>query len=124
MLVADKQTNNNEGIYFVYSKLAQIYEQTDKTACFSYLTKALASAKQLKDNLYIASAHLEIGDYYYRERELIPALKSFLSAKEFMRNSKDEENEAKIETRLNDLKIKMGERMYNAILESFNGKNE
>ncbi len=123
-LEADKTTHNNEGIYFVYSKLSAIYESSDKQTSYKYLLGALQAAKRLKDKLYIASAYLETGDYYYRQQQYPQAIKAYLSAKHFLDAETDKENKLKIDMRLKDLKIKLGEKQYNLTAEGFKYNDE
>lgn len=123
-LEADKATHNNEGLYFVYSKLSAIYETKDKQTSYKFLLNALQAAKRLGDKLYIASAYLETGDYYYRQQQLPQAIKAYLSAKHFLDSDADKENKAKIEMRLKDLKIKLGEKQYNLTAEGFRYNDE
>jgi len=123
-LEADKATHNNEGMYFVYTKLSAIYETKDKQTGYKFLLSALQAAKRLKDKLYIASAYLETGDYYYRQKEYPQAIKAYLSAKHFLDSDTDKENKAKIEIRLKDLKIKLGEQQYNLTAEGFRYNDE
>lgn len=123
-LEADKITHNNEGIYFVYSKLSAIYESTDKQTSYKYLLGALQAAKRLKDKLYIASAYLETGDYYYRQKQYPQAIKAYLSANHFLDAETDKENKLKIDMRLKDLKIKLGEKQYNITAEGFKYNDE
>lgn len=123
-LDADKLTNNHEGIYFVYKKLAEIYENSDRQTSYKYLLNSLQAAKRLGDKLYIADIYLEIGDYYYRQNANTQAIKAYLSAKHFTNNDTDLENKHKIEIRLKDLKIKLGEQKYNLTAEGFRYNDE
>ena len=74
--------------------------------------------------MYISSAYLEIGDYYYRQNADLQAIKAYLSAKHFIDTEIDIENKTKIETRLKDLKIKLGTQKYNLIIEGFKYNDE
>ena len=123
-LEADKLTHNNEGLYFVYTKLSSFYEETDKQLSYKYLLNGLQAAKRLNDKLYIANAYLEIGDYYYRQKANVQAIKAYLSAKHFIDLENDLENKIKIETRLKDLKIKLGEEKYKLMIEGFKYNDE
>lgn len=123
-LEADKITHNNEGLLFVYTKLSSLYEKVDKQTSYKYLLNALQAAKRLNDKLYISSAYLEIGDYYYRQNSDLQAVKAYLSAKHFIDVEIDIENKTKIETRLKDLKIKLGEQKYHLITEGFKYNDE
>ncbi len=123
-LEADKSTHNNEGMYFVYTKLSAIYENRDKQTSYKFLLNALQATKRLGDKLYIASAYLEIGDYYYRQHQYPQAIKAYLSANHFLDTETDKENKSKIETRLKDLKIKLGETQYNLTANGFRYNDE
>ncbi len=123
-LDADKLTHNNEGLHFVYTKLSSLYEKVDNQTSYKYLLNALQAAKRLNDKLYISSAYLEIGDYYYRQNSDLQAIKAYLSAKHFIDTEIDIENKTKIETRLKDLKIKLGTQKYNSIIEGFKYNDE
>ena len=123
-LEADKTTHNNEGLYFVYTKLSSLYEKEDKQTSYKYLLTALQVAKRLNDKFYITTAYLEIGDYYYRQNANEQAIKAYLSAKHFIDKGNDLENKSKINIRLKDLKIKLGETKYSQFTESFKYHDE
>ena len=104
--------------------MAEIYENSDRQTSYKYLLNSLQAAKRLGDKLYIADIYLEIGDYYYRQNANTQAIKAYLSAKHFTNNDTDLENKHKIEIRLKDLKIKLGEQKYNLTAEGFRYNDE
>ena len=117
-LEVDKVMQNNEGLYFVYTKLASLYAKSDDATAYQYLLNALQSAKRTKDNFYCASAYLEIGNYYYSHKAYKQSLKANLSAKHFIdlnESAENNENIERINIKLKELKIVLGAAEYNNI---------
>ena len=115
----DKLHENWDGLYFAYSKLATIYQTKSITIAIDFSFNALDAAKKLKDNVYIASTYIQIGDYYYQSNSNADALKSYLLAKAFLIKQPNPENIRKIDVRINDMKAKLGSEMFNKITAEF-----
>ena len=115
----DKQHDNWDGLFFAYTKLATIYQTKSLTFALDFSFKALEAAKNLKDNVCIASTYIQIGDYYYQSNSNIDALKSYLLAKALLLKQPNPENIRKIDVRINDMKAKLGTERFNKITSEF-----
>lgn len=118
----DKDNNNVEGTYYSASKLASILHRRNSEKALEYYAEALRCAKEINDVFYIISASLEIGDYHYDRKQDEIALKYYIKAYALARNNLSSENLQKINTRLNDLKFRLGndkfENLAKIIVES------
>lgn len=118
----DKESNNKEGTYYSASKLASILHKRNSEKALDYYTEALSCAKDINDVFYIISASLEIGDYHYDKKQDEIALKYYIKSYALARNNLSSENLQKINTRLNDLKFRLGndkfENLAKIIVES------
>lgn len=119
---ADIKLNNFEGLYFGYSKLAQINQSKNSSLALEYLVKAMGAAKRLDDSFYLASAYLDLGDFYYNRKIDDKALKSYLSAKKLVVKQSNEENVQKVNTRINDLKVRLGNVKFTQLINEFKRK--
>ena len=108
----DEAYNNWDGLYFAYSKLASIYQSKSLTIASDYSLKALNAAKELQDNVLIASTYIQLGDYYYQSGTNEDALKSYLLAKALMLKQPNPDNIRKIDVRINDMRNKLGNDLY------------
>lgn len=121
-LEADKKLNNFEGLYFGYSKLAHINQAKNPSLALEYLVKAMGAARRLDDSFYSASAYLDLGDFYYNRKIDDKALKSYLSAKKLVAKQSNEENIQKVNTRINDLKVRLGNAKFTQLINEFKRK--
>lgn len=108
----DEAHKNWDGLYFAYSKLASIYQSKSLTIASDYSLKALNAAKELKDNVLMASTYIQLGDYYYQSGTNEEALKSYLLAKALMLKQPNPENIRKTDVRINDMRNKLGNELY------------
>ncbi len=115
----NKSGGSFEELYFIYDKLAQNVKYSDVAAYFKYLTDAKKAALKLKDNFKLAFTLCEIGDYYYAKKLNNDAVFSYLEAKKVLGQSASEENIEKINSRLEDMKIKMGVEAYDNAIREF-----
>lgn len=115
----DKIQNNYEGLYFGYSKLAHIFQSESPQKAIEYLVKALGAARRLDDCFYAASVYLDLGDFYYNRKVDIKALKAYLSAKKLILKQPNEENLQKVNTRINDLKVRLGDAKFIKLMSEF-----
>lgn len=114
-LETDKKDNNPSGVYFAARELSKIYEQSDTELAIEYIKTALRCAHDLHDTFKAAFAYLELGDLYYSFNQDEMALESFFEAKAALGDNILEENEQIINTRINDMKIKMLPQEFNRI---------
>lgn len=116
-LLVDEKLNNSEGLYFIYTKLAGIFEYTEPEKVLTMYMKALFVAQQLKDIFYISSTHLDIGDYYYKKDKNELALRSYLYVRKFAKKENLSENIKKIDVRIKEVEFKMGKEKFRKYLE-------
>jgi|GEM_PF-5346902 len=115
----NKNGGSLEELYFIYDKLAQNAKYSDPAEHFKYLTDAKKAAQKLKDNFKLAFILCEIGDYYYNKTLNRDAVFSYLEAKKALGHGASESNLKKINSRLEDMKIKMGKEAYDVALREF-----
>jgi tetratricopeptide (TPR) repeat protein len=82
-----------------------------------YYISAVEASKNLKDLFTVASAELSLGDFYYNRRENKLALQEYLDVLEIAEKHFSPQNKARVEMRINDLKVKMGEQAFNLALQ-------
>ncbi len=121
-LDVDKLQNNYEGLYFGYSKLAHLLQSESPDLALENLVKALGAARRLDDNFYAASAYIDLGDFYYSRRMNSKALKSYILAKRLVMQQPNEENIQKVNTRINDLKVRLGSTKFTQLISEFQKK--
>ena len=115
----DEMTNSIENILITVKKIAQIYERQNNKLAKEYFEKALQYAKTLNDNYPVACAVIDLGDYYYRQKQDMKALKIYLSVKKLLSNQITKENEIAIDDRINDLRVRMGKDIADSIIREF-----
>lgn len=115
----DELTKNTEGLLITSKKIAIAYEKQKSPLAKNYYEKTINLAKTSNDNYLIACSYIDLGDYYYKEQKNLEALKTYLSARKVMENQLTNENDRMIKERINDLKIKMGEKAVEKIIKEF-----
>lgn len=113
----DKQSRNLEGLYYSSSKLASILQRKQPEKALEYLNIALDCATLIKDVFYIVSASLAIGDYYYDRNQSEIALKYYITALDLAQNDFSQDNINKINSRINDIKFKIGVEKFENLVE-------
>lgn len=113
----DKQSRNLEGLYYSSSKLASILQRRQPEKALEYFNIALDCATLIKDIFYIVSASLAIGDYHYDRNQSEIALKYYLSAFNLAQNEFSQDNINKINSRINDIKFKLGVEKFENLVE-------
>lgn len=114
---ADKKQNNFEGLYYSYSKLAGIYKNENTEKMYEYLVNALSAAKKLDDITYAVSGYIEIGDYYFDAVDYKQALKSYILAQSLVPQHGAEDLYAKINFKINKIKMIIGESEFLILLD-------
>ena len=115
----DEMTNNYEGLLITARKIAKIYEKQKNDLAQTYYERAIEIAKETNDNYPIACAIIDLGDYYYRKKEDVKALKVYIYAKKVLVNQLTYENENAINDRINDLKVRLGKGVVDDIMKEF-----
>lgn len=118
----DKKQNNYEGLYFGYSKLAHVLQSESPDLVLENLVKALGAARRLDDMFYAASAYLDLGDFYYHRKVNDKALKAYLQARRLIFKQPNEENIQKVNTRINDIKVRLGNTKFIQLISEFQKK--
>ncbi len=111
-LKIDINTDNLNGIYSSYMKLAEIYSAKAPANAIDCYKKALNYAKELKEPFYIVSTATATGDFYFNRKEIESALKYYKIA---LKYAKSKENTEKINTRIKDIKILLGDERFNEL---------
>ncbi len=109
---SDKQTDNYEGLYYSYSKLADIYKIKNPDKTYELLVNALSAAKRIDDISYTVAVYVEIGDYYLSVDDYKQSLKSYILAMTLVPGHSSEDVKTNINKKLNKLKILLGDADY------------
>lgn len=120
----DDMSNNLEGVYYSSSKLAAILQREKSPKSLEYLNVALESAKRIKDDFYTISATLAIGDYHYDIGKNEVALKYYLKAQDLAQDKLSSDNQYKINTRINDIKFRLGVEKFENIVSIIREQEE
>ena len=116
----DIENNDLENMYYSQKELAKLYAQIDRQNAIGYYQQALNSAKQLKDSFKIALVYFEAGEFFYDNGEDEKALTNFFNAKKALGNNPKDENVARINSRIRDIKMRLNSVNFNLIAEKFN----
>jgi tetratricopeptide (TPR) repeat protein len=106
----EKSKNNYDGIYYTASHLAEIYIHEHIKQAIDYLIEAKQSAEFLNAPEYIIEASVNLGDYYYNNKDTNKeALKEYFCALKYAQKSSSQEDIEKIQKRIDDMKYRMNE---------------
>lgn len=114
----DEESQNLEGSYYSASKLASLLHKKQSEKALDFYKIALEYAEKLKDVFYIISATLAIGDYYYDKKQSEIALKYYINALDMAQNNLSQDNIYKINTRINDIKFRLGVEKFDNLVET------
>lgn len=121
----DKAEQNFEGAYDSASKLASIVQRKDKEQALEYFNSAFIFAQKTEDIFYIISALLALGDFYYEQKKDEFALKYYIKALISAKSNLSQDNIYKINVRINDVKVRLGEKEFESLQEViYNEENE
>ena len=116
----DKKDNNYDGIYYNASHLAKIAIRNGSSNALEFLIEAKRSADFINDEFCILESTLALGDYYYnnpaKHRE---SLREYLKAKNIAQKSSATVEQAKIERRINDMKLRMNAEDFEEIVSKY-----
>ena len=110
-----QHVKNFNGMYSSSMKLAEIYSSSDYEMTVEYYNKALAYAKELKEDFYVVSTNIAIGDLYFNRKENLMAYEHYKTALNMLKNSNDKDNINKIMMRMDDIKLRIGEEKFNEL---------
>ena len=116
----EKENNNYEGIYYVVSYLAKIYNELhDSEKAYKYLVEAKQCAEFINEDYYVLEATIALGDYYYDHKNMCKeAFIEYLIAKKLAENMGTVELN-KIQERINDMQLRMNEFDVSEIEEKY-----
>lgn len=120
----DELTRNFNGIYLTSMKLAELYTVKAPEKTIKYFEKAKICAKELGENFYIASTAIAIGDFYYNKNENEKALENYFNAQIVAKDNFSKDNIDKIELRINDIKVRLGEERFTQLEEELKNGNK
>lgn len=115
----DEIKRNFDGMFLTTKRIAKTYEKKKSDLAQKYYEKALDIAKNMNDNYPVACAIIDLGDYYYRQKNDMQALKVYLSALKVLANQLTHENEMAIKDRISDLKVRMGKDVVDDVIRGF-----
>ena len=112
----DKASNNYDGIYYNASHLAEL----DAEKRLDYLLEAKRSAEFINEDFYILESTIALGDYYYNNPDKYKdALKEYFKARKTAANLEGTVDAARIESRINDMKLRMKPEEYTEIEKKY-----
>lgn len=117
-LAIDEENNNLNGIYLSSMKLASLNRRKAPEAAFKFYTRAYETACKLNEVFYKVSSTLAFGDFYLYSKNPEQALRKYFLAKSIAEGNLSENNLKKIERRIEDLKLQLGEEKFNEIVEA------
>ena len=98
-------------------KLAELYSVDNEKQAIEFFEKALNFALALNENFYIISVNTAIGDFYFNKKNDKKAYDSYKKALSIAQVGSSKENINKIQQRINDIKIRLGEERFKQIEE-------
>jgi tetratricopeptide (TPR) repeat protein len=112
----DHNNNSYEGIYYNASNLAKLYKRTNPKKCLEFLIEAKKCAEFLNEPFYIIESTIELGDFYYNNSETLDkSLIEYIKAKKLSNQVGSTLNVSKIESRINDMRLRLGKQKYDEI---------
>ncbi len=119
----DSENNDLNNMYFSQKELAKLYSRIDEHSAIGYYKQALDSATKLNDDFKIALVYFEAGEYYYDKEDDKKALTNFLNAKTALKANPKSENVARINSRIEDIKMRLDEMTFDLIMEKYDSKS-
>lgn len=120
----DLNNSNAEGIYDSASKIALIFKRRNTEKALKYFKIALEASKHNSDKFYTVTSYLELGDFYYENRDDENALMCYLNALDLAKVNLTKDNVSKINIRINDVKYRLGDKEYERLLKKLEEKRK
>ena len=96
--------------------MAKIAIKEGTKDAINYLLEAKRSAEFLNEEFYILESTIALGDFYYNIQEKWEnCLTEYFKAKDLARNLSSSVDSAKIERRINDMKLRMNKEKFKEI---------
>ena len=111
-LELDDANKNYSNIYESSIHLAKIYKRKSTENAITYFRKALNAAKALSDPYYLMSVNIDYGDFCFDKKDFAKALRAYIVAMTKTKNKTLEEYKPKIEQRIKDLKLRVGDEKF------------
>lgn len=118
----DKLTQNTEGLLFDCFKIVEILSSKDTDKALTFALEAENCAKSASDYSALTEAQIKIGDLYYGKKSYELALKYYLLAKALLEEYPDPKNVIKIESRVEDMRKKFGNVIFDTIISEIQGE--
>ncbi len=122
-LNADKEQENNEGLYYSSLKLASIYKEENREKAHEYLLNALNYAKKCDDITYTISTYNDIGDYYFDIENYKQSLKSYIMAMTLVPKYLDDDLKPQLSKKISKIKSAVGELTFKNLIDEIKKKN-
>lgn len=106
----DSADKNYNGMFVSAMKLAELNRRKEPDTAYELYKKAIVYAQELKEPFYQLSAFIETGDFCANHKYLQDALKYYFKALKLAKINPSSDNIAKIEQRIADIKIRLGDR--------------
>ncbi|MEE3348926.1 MAG: hypothetical protein VZR09_02705 [Candidatus Gastranaerophilaceae bacterium] len=108
----DEKNKNLSGVYESAIRLAKYYKRKEPEKSLDLYRKAMNAAKELGEPYYLMNINVEYGDFCADKREFSKALKAYIKAYARAKNNSMSEYKTKIEQRLRDLKLRLGDEAF------------
>lgn len=112
----DEEEGNLNGIYQSSMKLAGLNRKANSEKALKYYEKAYQTANKLGEVHYKVASLMALGDFYLLNRDFVNALKKYVLAQTNAQGKMSEKNLQKINRRIEDLKLQIGENQFNEIM--------
>jgi len=118
-LAYDSENNDIQNMYYSQKELAKLYTFIDEKNAIGYYKQALNSAEKLNDSFKKALVYFEAGEFFYDKGEDERALNCFFNAKKILNADIKDENIIRINSRINDIKMRLNSVNFNIIAGKF-----
>ena len=105
-------------------KFLRLRDKVNPDKAEKYYNYAYETACRLNEVFYKVSSTLAFGDFYLFSKQPEKALSKYLKAKSLAEGNLSENNLKKIEKRITDLSIQLGEEKFNQIKNGIKTENE
>jgi len=113
----EEDNKNLNGIYQVCMKLAGFNRKNNSSKALSFYERAYNAACDLGEIYYQVSSIMAIGDFYYFAKDSVKALQNYLLAQKTAIGKISEKNMQKINRRIEDMKLQLGEAQFDNIVD-------
>ena len=118
----DFADGNYNGMYLSAVKLAELNRRKNPKTALEFYKKAVSYSLRLKEPFYQMSSLIELGDFQALHKQFKKALKNYFIARELAKSNPSSDNKLKIEQRIADIRIRLGDDYANVEKEIVNEK--